>query len=130
MSRSWKRCNPRKQIKSKNLPKSRNRSKYKKWSVQRVEDEKSGLWVKCTSQSSQVPGRTSYGDEKEKFYPTLTDDRNSRLFRKNEYYLIISSYKRQPLVINCIVMFILCFMDTDFGFIILTLNFCEIESFF
>ena len=86
MSRSWKRCKPRKRSKSKNLPKSRNRSKYKKWSVQRGEDEKSGLWVKCTSQSSQVPGRTSYGDEIEKLYSTLTDDRNSRLFRKNENY--------------------------------------------
>ena len=86
MSRSWKRCKPRKRSKSKNLPKSRNRSKYKKWSVQRGEDEKSGLWVKCTSQSSQVPGRTSYGDEIEKLSPTLTDIRNSRLFRKNEYY--------------------------------------------
>ena len=86
MSRSWKRCKPRKRSKSKNLPKSRNRSKYKKCSVQRGEDEKSGLWVKCTSQSSQVPGRTSYGDEIEKLSPTLTDDRNSRLFRKNEYY--------------------------------------------
>ena len=58
MSRSWKRCKPRKRSKSKNLPKSRNRSKYKKWSVQRGEDEKSGLWVKCTSQNSQVPART------------------------------------------------------------------------
>ena len=86
MSRSWKRCKPWKRSKSKNLPKSRNRSKYKKCSVQRGEDEKSGLWVKCTSQSSQVPGRTSYGDEIEKLSPTLVDDRNSRLFRKNEYY--------------------------------------------
>ena len=86
MSRSWKRCKPRKRSKSKNLPKSRNRSKFKKWSVQRGEDEKSGLWVKCTSQSSQVPGRTSYGDEIEKLSPTLTDDRNYRLFLKNEYY--------------------------------------------
>ena len=86
MSRSWKRCKPRKRSKSKNLPKSRNRSKYKKCPVQRGEDEKSGLWVKCTSQSSQVPGRTSYGDEIEKLSPTLTDDRNSRLFQKNEYY--------------------------------------------
>ena len=66
MSRSWKRCKPRKRSKSKNLPKSRNRSKYKKWSVQRGEDEKSGLRVKCTSLSSQVSGRTSYGDEIEK----------------------------------------------------------------
>ena len=86
MSRSWKRCKPRKRSKSKNLPKSRNRSKYKKWSVQRGEDEKSGLWVKCTSQSSQVPGQTSYGDEIEKLSPTLADDRNSRLLPKNKYY--------------------------------------------
>ena len=86
MSRSWKRCKPRKRSKSKNLPKSRNRSKFKKWYFQLGEDEKSGIWVKCTSQSSQVPGRTSYGDEKEKLSPTLTDDRNSRLFRKNEYH--------------------------------------------
>ena len=86
MSRSWKRCKPRKRSKSKNLSKSRNRSKYKKLSVQRGEDEKSGLWVKCTSQSSQVSGRTSYGDEIEKLSPSLTDERNSRLFRKIEYY--------------------------------------------
>ena len=86
MSRSWKRCKPRKRSKSKNLPKSRSRSKFKKWYFQLGEDEKSGLWVKCTSQSSQVPGRTSYGDEIEKLSPTLTDDRNSRLFRKNGYH--------------------------------------------
>ena len=86
MSRSWKRCKPRKRSKSKNFPKSRNRSKFKKWYFQLGEDEKSGLWVKCTSQSSQVPGRTSYGDEIEKLSPTLTDDRNSRLFRKNGYH--------------------------------------------
>ena len=86
MSRSWKRCKPRKWSKSKNLSKSRNRSKYKKRSVQRGEDEKSGLWVKCTSQSSQVPGWTSYIDEIEKLSPTLTNDRNSHLFRKNVYY--------------------------------------------
>ena len=86
MSRSWKRCKPRKRSKSKNLPMSRNRWKYKKWSVQRGEDEKSGLWVNCTSQSSQVPGRTSNVDKIEKLYPTLTNDRNSRLFQKNEYY--------------------------------------------
>ena len=86
MSRSWKRCKPRKRSKSKNLPKSRNRSKYKKWSVQQGEDEKSGLWVNCTNQSSHVPCRTSYVDEIEKLSPTLTIDRNSRLFRKNEYY--------------------------------------------
>ena len=86
MSRSWKRCKPRKRSKSKNLPKSRNRSKYKKWSVQQGEDEKSGPWVKCTSQSSQVSGRTSYVDEIEKLSPSITDEKNSRLFRKNEYY--------------------------------------------
>ena len=37
------------------------------------------------SRISQIPGQTTYVDEIEKLYPCLTDGRNSRLFRKNEF---------------------------------------------
>ena len=70
-----------KRSKSKKQPKSRNRSKSKKGSVQRVEDEESGSWVKCTSRSYRVSVRTSYIDEIEKLSPV----RNSRLFHKNDF---------------------------------------------
>ena len=71
-----------KRFKSKKRPRSRNRTKSKKGSVQREEDEKSGSLVKCTRRSSRVPVQTSYIDEIEKLTPFSI----SRLFHKNDIY--------------------------------------------